>query len=263
MFNKYALTILLVLFLLVNLLQAQIMIKRNEAGGEGVFILKEVGAIIMAEKGVVTVENLLPEKNRPKGYEEIDLKEGDKILMFNAERVKTIKDLQDKYEGLKIGEPVKLGIQRGKEMFIISFDKIDPVKLPKNRKIMIRAAEPGSEGSEGEGNVVIREIKIDNPDGKVKPLVGAGLILEETDDFVKISYVLPNMKDALGDVDVQEADVVVELNGNSVPTLKVFNKNYDKIQTGEKIRLKMKRKDKVFTVSLKKPGEKDRVIIKK
>lgn len=260
--TKNALIVFFTLFLFVNLLQAQVFIKKADSAGEGIFILKEAGAIVTSEKGEVKIEDMLPGEIRPKGYEDIDLKKGDKILMFNAERVKSVKELQDKYEALKVGDEVKLGIQRDTEMFIASFAKIDPEKLPKERKLVIRTAEPGAEGQEGEGNVIRQEIKIDDDD-KTKPLVGAGLILKETDDAVKISYVLPNMKDALGDVDVQEADVVVELNGNSVPNIKIFNDKYEKIQTGDEITLKMKRKDKVFTVKFKKPEEKSRIIIQK
>jgi len=255
MHSKNVISILIALSVLTAGLHAQTFIQRSGADQESIFILNEVGAVLMSDKDVVAVETVLPEKSRPKGYETIDLRQGDQILMFNAERVKTVADIKDKYNTLKTGDAVKLGIQRGRWMFIVSFEKIDPEKLPKGRTMIIRRAEPGAEGESGGGNVIQREIKIDGGTDSKQRLVGDGFIVEESESSMKITYVLPGVDERLGEVDVQEADVVLELNGTSVPTIKIFNEVFDKIQTGDKVRLKLKRKDQPFTIEFKKPAD--------
>lgn len=253
--TKNVISVLIILCAIAAGLHAQTFIQRSGTAEGPVFLLNEVGAILVSARDTVTVGTLLPAKSRPQGYESIDLLQDDRILMFNAERVKTVTDIQSKYNSLKVGDAVKLGIQRGTEMFIVSFEKIEPEKLPKDRKLIIRTAESGPQGAAGQGNVIQREIKIDGSEDSKQRLVGDSFILEETDSSIKITHVLPGAEETLGDLDVQEADVVLELNGTAVPTIKIFNETFDKIQTGDKVTLTLKRKDQPFTIEFKKPAD--------
>ena len=67
---------------------------------------------------------MMPTKgNLPKEFESIDLQEGDRILMLNGKRVKSIGDLRDVYEALAVADSVQFGIKRDDQMRIVSYLK--------------------------------------------------------------------------------------------------------------------------------------------
>ena len=83
---------------------AQKMVRRSIEDGQGVHILQEVAAVLMSEEKGVKIDMLLPESVRPKGYDDLDIQQGDRILMVNRKRVKSVEEFQSIYEALQPGE---------------------------------------------------------------------------------------------------------------------------------------------------------------
>ena len=249
------------LLLVIQSATAQLIMKRIEADGSDIVMITELGAILTGQDNTVNVKTLLPVEARPEEYRNIKIKEGDEILMVNSKRIKSAKTFEELYKSAKIGETIKLGISRNKEMLIVSFEKADPQKLPPQRQIIIKQPGPGEDAEEkllSENKIVLH-----NPDGRIKPLFSEGFILEDFENHVKISKILPLMKDTLGEIDIQEGDVVVAVNGQKVQSHNEFFSVYDKIEVGSKVTLNLKRKTKKLNVSYKKPEEKSQIIIKK
>ena len=135
--------------------KAQKMIKIE---ADSVFILQEAMVVIAEKNDALEVQMVLPAFGMPEGYEDIDLKTFDKILMINRKRIKTLEELKKIYNELDTGETVKLGIKRDEETFIVSFPKIDPEKLPKTGLIIKERGE-GEEKSPESRTVIKRIIK--------------------------------------------------------------------------------------------------------
>ena len=260
--RKTNLFVFVISFILIaQTLNAQVIIKKSGAGEGEIFFLNELSAIISEKDGVIIVEHAMPTDQRPENYRDIDFKQGDEVLMANANRVKLVKDLEKIYNELEVGETMKLGVRRGEEMFIVSFIKMDPEKLPK-RKLMIRKGVPGEGKAGDEPKISSYQIKIDNTDGKMKFLMGTGLILKEKEKLVKIDKVIPEMVEELGKVDVKEGDAVVAVNGKKIKSLAQFTKIYDEIKVGEKVQLVTIREKKQINVKFKKPETEGQVFIK-
>jgi len=257
----YFVVLVIIFTLFAQSLLAQVFIKKSGTGEGDIFFLNELSAITADKEGTIVVEYAMPGDQRPEGYRDLDLKQGDEILMVNAKRVKKVKDLENIYNELEVGETVKLGIRRGEEMFILSYNKIDPEKLPK-RRLMIRKAGPGKASSSDDKQASTHQIKIENPDGKVKLLMGTGLVAKETENQVKIDKIIPEMNEALGELDVKAGDVIVILNGNKIKSVGQFSQIYDKINVGDEVQLVTTRKNKKINVKFKKPEANGQVFIK-
>ena len=241
---------------------AQVFIKKSGPGEGEIFFLNELSAIVTDEDGTIKVEHAMPGDQRPEGYRDLDLKQGDEILMINAKRVKKAKDLENIYNEIKVGEEIKLGIRRGEEMFILKFNKIDPEKLPK-RQLMIQKAEVG-EGESSKGKkVTTRRIKIENPDGKVKILMGTGIVIKETENQVEIEKLIPELNEHMGNLGLKEGDTIVSVNREKIKTLKEFTTAYDKIKVGDDVQIVTQRGDKQVDFKYTKPKEEGRIVIKK
>ena len=114
--RKTNLFVFVISFILIaQTLNAQVIIKKSGAGEGEIFFLNELSAIISEKDGVIIVEHAMPTDQRPENYRDIDFKQGDEILMVNANRVKLVKDLEQIYNEHEVGETMKLGVRRGEE----------------------------------------------------------------------------------------------------------------------------------------------------
>ena len=211
-------------------------IKLEGKSDENIFMLTECMAVIVDEDETIMVQILLPAENRPEGYDDLDLKKGDEILMVNAKRVKKVKDLKEIYEGLGIGETVKLGIRRKEEMFIVSFDKVDPEKLPKRRMKILR-----EEGGTGTGKMV----KLAN--------TGDGFVIKEVNNQVFIHRIFPQLQKVLDNADLREGDRILSLNDKKIESNQQFVEIWSKIPVGTDISLNISREGKHMSITFKKP----------
>lgn len=241
-------------------LAAQVFVQKKGAGDGEFFFLNEAAAMLKDEEGTIKVDVVLPDEQRPKEYQDIDLKQGDEILMVNAKRVKSVNELEKMYDELEVGGEMKLGIRRGEEMFIVSFNKIDPEKLPK-RKFMIRKGEPGDMKPGEDKKIFSEQIKIENKHGKIKPVLEIGLILKEVENKVKVDKVIADLAKKEANFDAKEGDIIFSLNGEKIQTIHQFSGIYDRIKTGQDVKLVILREQKEMEVSFKKPKEEKMMLI--
>jgi len=144
--KKMILFALLAVFVTSSLAQ-QRMMRRIE--GDGAFHLKEVQTIFTSKDDTVRVLTVLPKDLRAEGYEEIDLKEKDEILMVNAKRVKTVQEFEQLYKETAVGETLKLGIRRDGRLLLESFEKLAAEDLPKGANIRIRTERVPQDAGDG------------------------------------------------------------------------------------------------------------------
>ncbi len=223
-------------------LQAQMKIIRRGEGGKQIvtegdmFDLPELASLITLQKGKIVVDNVFEKNMRPKGYESVDIQQGDIILMINGKKIKTIQDLKDAYSSAAVGSAVKFGIERNEQMTIVSFDKADPDKLPK-RKIMI---------NNGGGD--------DGHDIMIVP--GTGLLVGSKGKEVTVDEILTDLPSSLKDADVKKGDIVTAINDVKVKSFKDFSEAYEKITIGDKVTFSTSRNGKEISFSFKKaePG---------
>jgi len=109
-----------------------------------IFDVPELAVFITQEGDDLTITNMMDVNSRPKGYEDINVQLNDVILMANGKRMKSVNDLQNLYKEAKPGTTIKLGIKRGEEMMLTSFEKVDPDKLPK-RKMITKTFDGGEQ----------------------------------------------------------------------------------------------------------------------
>ena len=131
----YSKIIIAILFLITTQVYQAAQMKLEIEGDA--FNLSELAAIIAKQNDKVTV--VMTRKDaRPPAYQNIDLLSGDVILMSNGIKIKEVKQLEEIYKNLKIGEQLKIAIKRSDKPQMISFNKADPDKLPKRRMMMKR-----------------------------------------------------------------------------------------------------------------------------
>ncbi len=239
---------------------AQVMVKKQVAGGEGIFHLKELQAILTSKNDTIQVLTVLPKTMRPAGYADVDIQANDTILMLNAKRVKKIKAFEEIYNGLEVGQTVKMGIHRNGELFIKSFEKIDPADVPQNQNIQIKTGGH-EEGKEGGGMLITKTITMGAGEN-MQPWMGTGLMLGFEDNKVKVMQVMDGMTDALGNADIKQDDEIASLNGQIIESLEKFFEIYEKLAVGSKVELAYFRNDKKMQAAFTKPETKGRMIIK-
>ena len=91
-------------------------------------MLPEIKGIVFAENGKVVI-GPIPDKDQRDGeYKNLDLAQGDEILFVNGKKIKSIDDFKKYYSEIKIGDNVKLAVQRDKDRFIVEFKKAEEAK---------------------------------------------------------------------------------------------------------------------------------------
>ena len=235
--------------LFIHSANAQMVMKRLEVDGE-IFIIPELSVIIAEEEDKVIVQMALPTEARPADYKNIEITQNDIILMMNAKKVKSVKSFKEQYEALEIGANIKIGIKRNEKMLILEYAKVDPAKMPKNTKMVIKRPGDGDEESHEGG--VMKKMIINKDDDSIMPLPEAGLFLEEVDNQVKVMDTLPTMVDVFGEIEVKKGDSIVAVNGQKVVSISEFSKVYKKIVIGSKVEFTFQRDDKEFKAVVEK-----------
>lgn len=247
----------LLIGLLTQTANAQVRMERRVEGVDGVFHLKEVQTLLTSKDDTIKVVTVLPDRLRPKGYDEIVLKENDEILMVNAKRVKTVQALEKIYTDLEIGEALKLGIRRKGELMIESFKKIDPKDMPEGQNIVIRSGTPGEEGGHQQG--MVRTFTMNaGGSANTRPWMGTGLVLSEENKKVKVTQKMDGMG-ALASADIKAGDEITSLNGQKVENLETFFAAYEKLKIGSKVEVDYARDGKKMKAAFEKPNVQDRV----
>jgi PDZ domain-containing secreted protein len=84
-------------------------------------MLPEFQALVVLEEEEIKVELRMGNDEPNPGEDQ--LKRGDVILMMNGKRIRDIETLRETYEGLAVGDEVKIGVRRGEQRFIITKEK--------------------------------------------------------------------------------------------------------------------------------------------
>lgn len=230
-----------------------------------IFELRELGAILTEEGEQVKFLAVSPVERRMKAYQSVDIVEGDLVLFLNGKRIKAVKDFEQNYKALAVGDTIKLGVRRGEERRIATFTKVDPKDLPQQvaHRVMIgEGGEVTEEKSPDGGGSFTMKRRIDGNASELTPVMGLGVIIGSEAGKVKIVDKLPMPIAELKDVDLQAGDVLKSLNGNAVASVEAFNTAFEKVAVGAKVELQYLRKDKTLTATFNKPEAKGRMMIK-
>jgi S1-C subfamily serine protease len=225
--------------------QAQEHDGKKEVGGQkimkfkagDVVLMREVGALITAEKGKLKVMMMPPKEGRPQDMPDVDLSIGDEVGMVNGKRIKELKELKEEYERTPIGGEIKLGLRRDGQAHIISFVKKDDKDMPHGGQMIIRQGKP-------------------DDDSDVFPALGISIAKKE-DDIV-ISETMPNAPK-----NMSQGDIIKTLNGKKMATIDDFNKEFDATKIGSTLTFGLSRGGKTITVVTPRPQPKQQMIMRK
>jgi PDZ domain-containing secreted protein len=200
--------------------------------GDGeIFLLREIGGIITESGDSITVDMIMPEDARAEDYRSVDIRVGDLIKMANGKTVTSIKMLEGLYNSLAIGDQLKLGIFRDRQMVIASLTKADPDKLPGKMMVMTGPARGGIETA----------------------LIDAGLLLKETGTGFVVDEVIDNMLvDFTGDTP-QKGDALLKIQEHEIKTADELKRVLDQVKEGENVDLILSREGEEVSASFIKP----------
>ena len=241
---------------------AQTTIMRR-TGGDDMFLLPECGALLLEKDGSLNVDMVLPVESRLEEYKALDIQKGDEILMMNGQRVKSAKSLKEMYEAVNIGSEIQFGIRRKQEMFIVSFSKADPEKIPGRQMMVVRSGEPGpeTEGSSGP-TTHVQTFRLDGSDGNLFPLMGTGLVVHEEEGLVKVHTVMPQASQTFGVLKLEAGDILRSINETSVQNLETVIELWDQIGIGEEVILEIEQEGELSTTRFKKPNVQTQTMIR-
>ncbi len=211
-----------------------------EAGADGVHHIKELQTILTSENDTVSVLTVLPHESRPDGYAEIQLQEGDEILMVNRQRVKSVAEFETSYQELKVGAEIKLGLRRDDQFRIISFKKADPEILP-------------------DSGLMIQTVTTEDSS---RPWMGTGLLLTQSDSVVTVRQILYDAEILEGEI-LEEGDAFLSLNGRKIRNLEHFFEMYSRLNTGAKVTVTFRRDEQKKEFWFRKPDVSGRVRIER
>ena len=229
-----------ILALAISQTQTQTKIIRKEANGNfnmnidgEAFLLKELGAAIASDNGALKVLNVMPADHRPAVYKDVDLQQDDIIMMANGKRLAGTKDLQSIYDGLKVGDELKLGIKRKEEMHLVSLKKGDPKDLPKLQMKVMR----------GDG------------DENTETFPAVGVVMKMKGKNIIIGEVLPG-ETAIQKSDVKAGDALVSMNDKHFKSLKGYSEAFDEVKVGKSVTWVLRRGENEHSVTFNRPQPK-------
>ncbi len=236
------------------------MVFRTQGDGES-FMIPEVGALLLDEDGKVNVRFVMPEARRGEKYKNVDIKQDDIVLYLNGVRIKKVETFKAKYDSLKFGEEVQIGLRRDKNRFIASFMKADPKDLPETGMTMVRrggAGEGETSGATttsggGERRMTMQGSPLMQEAEAIKPLVELALLIGKIEDQAVVVGKLP-IPGAFDKMEFEEEDVLASVNGDKVKSYDHFFELWEKIKLGDEVTLKVTRDKKDVSGKFAKPA---------
>ncbi|MEZ5358116.1 MAG: PDZ domain-containing protein [Candidatus Zixiibacteriota bacterium] len=255
--NRYTLgivylSILLFCFSIGVHAEKKSMVRTFNAGEGGIFMIPELGAMVTKEEKTLKVIDVMPEDMRPKGYQKVDIQNGDELLMLNGKKVTSVEELEKVYPEIKEGENVQFGIRRDKKMMMISYVR-GGKEIGANMQVMTidAGAAGGGKFTQTGGNM---NINLTGDVENMHPALELGLLFGQENDQVVILQVLPNNGDIFPADAVHDKDIVTKLNGKPIKTLDEFRAAYGDIKAGEKLEFTFKRGGDESAVAIAKPA---------
>lgn len=206
--------IIMSIFMFWSLAHSQKVMTFKAEDGE-IFMLPELGAIIVKSDDGPKVEMVIPPDHRPENYRTIDLQMGDIIKMFNGKSMKSVSMCEDMYNEIAIGDDVKLGIKRGNEMLIQKFAKADEKDMPGQMMVKMKTSED--------------DISTD--------FIDIGLLLDEKDGKISVADVISEMGFKFQGDQPAEGDELIKIQDNKISSPENLKMLYDKINIGESVSL--------------------------
>jgi S1-C subfamily serine protease len=177
-------------------------------------------------------------------------------MMVNGKRVKTAAEIEEMINALKIGETIKLGVKRDRDMMIVSFAKPDPEEA--GGRMMMVTKTVGDDGK------VDTDVKLAGPDLENSVIVmEAGVILSTTENGLAVGVVIGNAQTDLDGDAPGDGDVIVSINGQAVSSNSDFSAVYDAIVPGETVAIVYLHDGVEKTVKFTKSAEKPMRMIHK
>lgn len=199
--------------------------------GSEIFLLKELGAVISDSDSGLTVLMVLPAEQRGTAYKNVDLREGDRVLMLNGKLMQSPGHLEKTYDQLAAGDELKLGIRRGRDMLIEALVKANPDDLP--QQMMVKTCG-------------------DNPVSA--SLADAGLILKELNDKIVIDDVIPDLVKNFTGSKPEKGDIILKVQGSAVSAGEQVPEIYSAIRSGDRVELVLERQGREISSGFIKPG---------
>jgi len=216
---------------------------------DGLFI-PGVVAMVLNSDGVFKFDFVSPADRRDPDFKDVDIRKGDVLIMLNGKRVKSVEQLHELFDAIKVGDEVKLGLRRGKDMLIASFPKAE---MNQSGGGMV-VTETEDAGNAGGPKVMTRTMTVGGPEGDAIPLVQFGAVLIEKDGTLQVGPKLQLQGMKAKEINLAEGDVVLAINGTDVKSAGQFRPVYDKLAEGADVNLKVKRGEETIDVTFAKPS---------
>jgi len=203
-----------------------------------VFFIPEVGAMVIQDGDEFVLEGVMPPETRPKQYRKIDIEDGDRVMMVNGKKVKSVQQVEELYSGLKIGADFKLGLIRDGNMMIASFPKADEKDLPKRKVMMISTDNlPDMENMPPDSGGGMKIIRMGGPEEGTVIFREAGMILTEKEDGLYFKELLPFAPEDIKKLGLTEKDRLISINDSEIEGSAEAVDLYDKARAGDQIDL--------------------------
>ena len=221
------------------------------------FRIPELSVMLSEEDKAVTVLFAMPKDSRIKPYRTVDIQRGDVVLYLNGKRIKALSEFEEQYKALAIGDAVQIGLRRGEERFISSFDKADPEDLPQMG--MSRTVSGDGAGDESGGS---QRMMLGPEAEGATPVLGLGALLKDIDKKVQVVAKLPTMGEGSSGPSLQEGDVIAKLDGVEMKSVSQLAESFDAIEPGADVSLVVLRGGKVIKARFAKPKVQGNVIMR-
>lgn len=199
-----------------------------------VVMLNEVGGVLIFENdGLKVLIEPPPASQRMEVYRDVDLREGDIIVMMNGKRFKSAGEANELLNQLAVGDPIKLAVKRGEATHMVSFPKADPNDL-KGSQMIIKSAPCG----DGQSMEVVSDL---------------ALLVVGKDNQVSVDDILPGAPDASTGMTLQKGDIITTCNGAGVTSPAQLAELVANLNVGDQITLTVTRGEETSEVSFAKP----------
>jgi S1-C subfamily serine protease len=187
----------------------------------------------------------------------VDVAEGDISLMINGKLVATPTDVRIVIDSLEVGDEIKLGVKRGREILIVSLPKAE-ASTGMVRRIVMTA---GDEDSEGEEGGTVREIVTIG--GDAVPVIDAALLLTDVDGALEVVALIDNLVENIDGYVPQPGDRITAVQGAEVSSVEDFQAAMAELETGSEVEVTCFDGEEQHTFRFTKTGNEPKVLMKR
>ncbi|UCE24466.1 MAG: PDZ domain-containing protein [Candidatus Zixiibacteriota bacterium] len=199
-----------------------------------VVMLNELGGVLVFENDSLKVLiEPTSASQRMAAYRDVDLRQGDVVVMINGKRFKSAEEANGILNSLAIGEEIKLAVRRDGSIRMVSFPKADPDKL-EGPQLMVKTASCGP----GETMEVVGDLS---------------LMLIGKENQVRVDEILPGGTSTIPGMTLQKGDIITVCNGTSVTSPAQFAELIAGLSVGDQINLTVTRGDETVEMAFAKP----------